>query len=348
MRHLLWSTLLIAIPAIAGAQQPAYVLEKVQSQPIKAVLSFKVKHPKARAIEWYLFLPKAPETYTQSKVRTITDPAGVEKEDLSPEKRPMFTITVPARTRDLQTSVFLKVKFEAIVHGWKLRRRQPGEKAPVPVELSKEDRKKYLLAFGDMDYQSQELQKWLKEYKLQRNPAESEIDFGRRVFLTIRSHFKYDYRTKLNRKASYVCQVDKSDCGGLSVLFASSMRANGIPARVLYGRWAQSAKENEKIKGTKYYQTHALAEFYADGIGWVRVDPSAAIVHDHSKEGLTFFGKSILPFFTIHIDPNIQFNAVRFGNREVHAMQGPAYFIFGNGSAEPRTITQDWQVERGP
>ena len=94
---------------------------------------------------------------------------------------------------------------------------------------------------------------------------------------------------------SKLCAQTKADCDGLSAVFVSALRANQIPARMLAGLPAKSAKPvNGVILG------HARAEFYAAKVGWVPVDPAYA--KGMKKEPLAHFGKDRADLVIAHID----------------------------------------------
>src|SRR5205085_6623815 len=116
-----------------------------------------------------------------------------------------------------------------------------------------------------------------------------------------------------------------SDCGGLSMLLVAALRAGGVPARTLYGRWAESAKPGEKADDQPFLQWHVKAEFYATGIGWVPVDMASGILHDKSPEGLEFFGKDPGNFLTIHVDPNMMVDTKVDGQKTLMGLQRPAF-----------------------
>src|SRR5438309_886991 len=106
------------------------------------------------------------------------------------------------------------------------------------------------------------VQKWVREHDLARRPGENDIDFARRVFVTIKRNLAYEFKTGMDRRASAVCRAGTTDCGGLSVLFVTILRGNDIPARTLVGRWAQSSKAKDIVGDSPYYQTHVKAEFF--------------------------------------------------------------------------------------
>jgi transglutaminase-like putative cysteine protease len=179
-----------------------------------------------------------------------------------------------------------------------------------------------------------------------REDDETDIDFARRVFSTIKANFKYDYRAEMDRRASVVCEDKQSDCGGLSVLFVSTLRANNIPARVLVGRWAVSSKPGQAISGVGYHQTHVKAEFFADDIGWVPVDMSSAILHDARGDGTQFFGRDRGDFLTMHIDPEVVINTIHFGRKQTPWLQGVTFWVTGQGNLEKLTTQETWVVRQ--
>src|SRR5207253_3603258 len=132
--------------------------------------------------------------------------------------------------------------------------------------------KLFLADYGDCDYKGDAFQQWLKTVDLTRKKDESDLDYARRAFLVIRAQFRYEFKAEMKRKVSVVCTAGKSDCAGLSMLYVAALRAHGIPARTLYGRWAKSTQPEAKLDGLVYSQWHVKAEFFAAGIGWVPAD----------------------------------------------------------------------------
>ncbi len=80
-------------------------------------------------------------------------------------------------------------------------------------------------------------------------------------------------------------------CADLNALFVALVRAVGIPARDVYGiRVADSARGYKSLgrSGDITKAQHCRAEFYAQGIGWVPVDPAdVRKVVLEEKPGLT-------------------------------------------------------------
>jgi transglutaminase-like putative cysteine protease len=195
-----------------------------------------------------------------------------------------------------------KAEYEATLIGRKLVKREPDVKYAPPDVLTPQSREYNLRSSPMYDFEEETFTDWLEEEELYRRKNESELHFARRAFLTIKSEFEYDYQAEMNRCCSNVCEAGKSDCGGLSVLFASVMRANKIPARALAGCWAKSSKPDAKLNGVRYSQVHIKAEVYITDIGWIPIDMSSAINHDKTPEGLHYFGNDPGDFLTMHVE----------------------------------------------
>lgn len=67
-------------------------------------------------------------------------------------------------------------------------------------------------------------------------------------------------------------------CGDLNALFVGLARAAGVPARDLYGVRVAASKHGYKSLGANTEviskAQHCRAEFYAEGYGWIPVDPA--------------------------------------------------------------------------
>lgn len=335
----------VAAPAAADdPPAPREFLEVKDARRVSAVLTFEVTYPNLKAAEWVVFAPAAPELPGQADVKTTLDPAGTPAKDRSPLGRALVTARVPAKTAAEKTTRPVAVTYEATLRSRTLKPLLGGAKAPRVAPLTDAERKLYLADTADIDFAADEFKTWMADKALVRTRRESEITFARRAFLALRSATTYEYRPELDRRASAVCKSGKSDCGGMSVLFAAVMRANGVPARTLFGRWAQSARPDEKLGDTGYYMWHVKAEFFADGVGWVPVDLASGVLHDTSKEGLRFFGHDPGDFLTMHIDPGLKLDTGLFGVETVQNLQEPAVWVSGPGKLDGRTIKQGWRV----
>jgi transglutaminase-like putative cysteine protease len=331
---------------VGGTPAPEYVLVTSNARRIEAVLTYELRYDNVSAAEWIVFGAAAPELPGQAGVKSRFEPEAKLVKDLSPLGRPIFLARVPASKERYARSVPIRITYEAQLRARHLRPRKA--EAPAVEGLAPTERSATLYKGGDVDLDAPAFQQWLRANKLARNAAESDVDFGRRVFLALKNQLTYVYTSSLDRRASAVCQAGKSDCGGMATLFVSVLRAQGIPARTLVGRWAQSADPNQKLSGSAYYQWHVKAEFFAQGVGWVPVDLSSAVLHDKSKAGLAYFGHDPGDFFTQHVDTNLEMDTIHFGRQQLHNLQTPAIWVTGSGSVDLRKETEGWQVRALP
>jgi len=335
---------LSGLPAAPPA--PAYVLETADPRRVEAVLTYTVRCDGVRAREWIVFAAQAPELPGQTKVESRLEPGGTSAKELSPLKRPVLTARVPARQKDLESALPIRVTYVATLRSRKLKPLAGGTDPPKVEAPGDREREAALAARGEIDSKSEAVQAWLRERKLRREQDESDVDFARRVFLDLRANFRYEYKPGADAHASAVCRAGRSDCGGLSGLFVAALRANGVPARTLYGRWARSAEAGAKLGEVPYYQAHVKAEFYADGVGWVPADVASGILHDRSKEGLSYFGNDPGDFLTFHVDPDLDLDARAFGRQQATCLQVPAHWVVGTGKLEETTPKEGWEVKK--
>ncbi|MEO9590622.1 transglutaminase-like domain-containing protein [Rhodopirellula bahusiensis] len=210
--------------------------------------------------------------------------------------------------------------------------------------LSPDDRQNFLHSTPEYDYPSEVFQRWKSKNRLKRDRNEGEVRFARRVFQNLATTFRYSYVPSEDRTASRLCLSEATDCGGLSTLFASVMRSEGVPARILSGRWASSARPGEKLNDHPYYQYHVIAEFHAQGVGWIPVDTSSAILHDRTESKLKYFGQSPGDFITYHIDPCVEFETDLYGSYRADYFQIPLMWVRGEGSLDDYRHQESWTV----
>jgi transglutaminase-like putative cysteine protease len=227
--------------------------------------------------------------------------------------------------------------YAATLHSRRLQPLAPGQPAPRVPDLSKAEAKLALGAAGQMDFEAAEFKKWLKALKLQKAQAHDEVAFARDVYRIVHEHIAYKYDPEQDRHASKLCGGKTTDCGGMSVLFTAVMRANQVPARCLVGRWARSAKADDKLDGTVYYQWHVKAEFFARGVGWVPVDVAG-----------NAFGDDPGDFLVMHIDPDLMVDTKHFGQKTITWAQGPVFWVSGAGKLDKGNTVEDWKVRKLP
>ena len=210
--------------------------------------------------------------------------------------------------------------------------------------LTASERALYLDASGMLDYNSNEFQHWLASENLKRHVDERNLDFAWRVFARIRQLYTYHYDSNQDRNVSKLCQTNQTDCGGLSLMFASALRANQMPARTLFGRKTKSDSAPSNVR-TGYGSDHVIAEFYEQGVGWIPVDMAAAISHKES-DALRYFGSDPGDLVTLHIDPCFKVDTMLFGQEVIEYLQSPHFWFRGRGTTNDWSANVLWQVRK--
>jgi hypothetical protein len=341
--------LLLSLTDFSAAQdRPAYVLKTAPARRVRAVLTFNVKAPKMNADEWIVLVARPPVLPCQVDVQTKMEPAARPTKELSPRRQPILIAQVPAKTKALKTGLQVRVTIEATLMSRQLTPLPTDAAAPHVAELPKAERRLSLAKTPHFNFDEPAFQRWLEKHHLHRKAGESAVALARRVFQVICKGFRYQWPVRHKGSASATTEAGRGDCGCLATVFVSALRANGIPARLRVGRWAQSVKRGETVGGSAYYQTHAQAEFYADGIGWVPADPTLALIGP-AGQALQHFGNDPGNFLTLHLDSELQLNTVHFGVQYVDWLQDVAYWARGaRNGLDGSSTTQDWQVQELP
>jgi len=221
----------------------------------------------------------------QAKSEILTD------KGLLPQK--VFFIHYPVVQENQRHSTSVEAIYELILMSRRLVMGAPT--VPVPP-LDENMRQVYLASASDADYEIPIFRTWLKSNNLVRQKEESDLAFAYRALSFIGEHFTYKWVIGSPNKASEICNQGWSHCGPLTALFVATMRANGIPARMLFGRWAKSSGEPTDLF---HDRDHVKGEFFADGIGWVPVDTSGAV---SSKNIYRNFGQDKGDHIVLNID----------------------------------------------
>jgi transglutaminase-like putative cysteine protease len=337
MRLLLLLCAAAACPA-ALAAPPAWVLETKPGQRIEATMTFEVTPPPTiRVREWVFGACEAPELPSQTKVSTRLTPTGAVLKEKGGTGRGL----VVTRMAGSSKPVIVTVRYEATLMARKLV--PAGEDSPAPVApLPKAERTRWLATSKHHDHDAPAFRNWLKAERLMRDKDEGDVEFARRVYRHLVKTYNYEYVPDQDRRASGLCKVGKSDCGGLSTLFVGAMRANGVPARQLAGHNAVSGKRGVTAADLQY---HVRSEFFADGVGWVPVDVSFGVVGGRTDG---HFGDDPGNHLTQHVDPDLVFDLKLYRGAkpvEMSWLQGLGHWYIGEGSGALQ-IVEDWQVKK--
>ncbi|MBY0524851.1 MAG: transglutaminase domain-containing protein [Gemmataceae bacterium] len=334
---LLWTSLVLAAP-------PTHRLEVTPAKEIEAVLTQEYSFPKFQATEWVVVIPKPLDLPCQDKVRSNVEIAGSKKPAMEPRGLVLYRLS--GKEKQFQQGFQVQARYSATLFSRRLIALDSGEKPPATVDLKADERREWLKSSKDFDWESKDFQQWLTKENLRRQDQESDVDLARRIFLHISTQFKYHYAVQMDRAASAVCRAGKSDCGGLSGMYVSALRANQVPARTLAGRWALSAKKDDQISGIVYYQVHVKAEFFADGIGWVPVDMAGGVQQGDKAKDLRYFGNDKGDFLVLGLPVNHVIDVKGFDKLSFRGdLQGSTYWGVGKGTMDPVKVTEDWKVE---
>jgi transglutaminase-like putative cysteine protease len=172
-----------------------------------------------------------------------------------------------------------------------------GEPQPVLEVTSRfrtRDRKVELKPGGGMQATASELATYLKPTELMPTDgivrdtalgitkhARTDVDKARAVYEWVVENTERNPKTRGcgvgDIKAMLEAKALNGKCADLNALFVGLLRAAGVPARDVYGiRVAESARGYRSLgkAGDITKAQHCRAEFYAQGIGWVPVDPA--------------------------------------------------------------------------
>jgi transglutaminase-like putative cysteine protease len=340
---LLGAVLLAPQPQVNTQPAPRYAIETKFARKVVATITWDKNAPNLKATEWVIFAPAAPNMPgRQVNVTSSMSLPNKVLSELSPLHQHVLRAQMPVKSDALKSKVHLQVTYKADLYSRNLVQLPADAKAPV-VALDAKMQAHFLATTDLINFKDKAFQKWLDQHKLRKGASESDVDFARRVYLVITKGFTYEYKDSMDRHATVVCQAGKSDCGGLAIVFVSALRANGVPARLVAGRWAFSADP----KSGDPYQYHVKAEFFAQGVGWVPADLSSGL-NDKSPGGLAYFGHESGDFLVLHFDHGLILDTVHFGKQTLTWLQLPAIWATGTGSFDSSSDTQDWQVKNVP
>ncbi len=280
-----------------------FYVERKPAFTFKATLAENWVTPHAGVGMLHVFAPVLPELPGQWNVSTRLFISGNDKVkanhvvEASNNKRPMLGLHIKSKALSLKSMTPLRVTYEGTLFSRTLRWETPPKAVP---ELTEEQRYQYLMTSTTMDHNDTQFIRWIIDRDLERRKDEQTIKFAHRVFTYFVKNAKYggDTSSYESRRPSRVCKSFENDCGGLALLFVAVMRANDVPARTLFGRWAIPQTD-------KYGQYHVMAEFFVPGSGWVPVDISGTIVHKPNDQN-AFFGNTDGQFIVFHVDTDLQ------------------------------------------
>jgi hypothetical protein len=310
-----------------------------------ASLKWWLKTPDCDATKWVVLYPDPPNTDNQrllsaSLTADGTPASGASIRELSPYQRAVLMINFDANDQTRHSIATFGHYSIALAP----RQLVPGAGPELGSPLAAGDRQLYLSSSGLLDYRSSSFQHWLQSEELLRRANESDMDFAWRVFSKIRALYVYNYDSAQDRHASQLCSTNRTDCGGLSIMFASTLRNSGIPARTLFGRHTTSDKAPGDVR-TTYGAAHVISEFYQPEVGWIPVEMSGAVSRKDA-DPLRFFGRDPGNLVTLHYDTDLQVDTILFGQSLVEYLQCPTFWVRGHGTTDNWSAQILWQITK--
>jgi transglutaminase-like putative cysteine protease len=326
--------------AIAAETATEYRMIVISQRAIKARLRVEAETA-SQPKEWFLATPQPPELDRQIDVTARLTPSGRSGRELSAQRRPILV----SRVKGSSPRLDIEAEYSMTLLARSLVARREGEPVPEIAELSNAERASWLLNTPLCAHREREFQRWLDDEGLRRGADESVVDFGRRVFEYVRKEFSYEHLNELDRRVTHVCREKKSDCLGLCVVYVSIMRANDIPARILVGRWAQSAVAGDMLGDAVYTKEHVKCEFRAPGVGWIPLDPATALLQQHERAAKRHFGLDTGDFVTMHVNDQLVLQAGHAPRRTIPFLQGVYVWILSESKSNEIRLRLQWQVE---
>lgn len=333
------AAILLSTPGFA--QRPAHILLSEPARNVEATYTFEARYPKLTANEWEIVVARPPDLSGQSVTRFTVTPRGEELLEESDLKQPIVRTLLASETDDQRQMLRVVVSTQATMRSRRLIRFPAGSKLPAVPVLNDHDRGAALASTSRIDHAGDSFQKWLDANALRRRKRDSDVDFARRAFLTMTKLLEYQRPFDHDGKASSTVETGRGDCGCLSTVFVGVMRASGVPARELVGRLLKSEKSFE----TSEYGVHARAEFFAERIGWIPVDPSFAL---GDASPLNHFGNDPGDLLTLHLDGDLVHQTKSFGKATLVRLQGVALWASGHGNFEDAEVREDWVIRDLP
>jgi hypothetical protein len=285
------------------SQDGPFYVEAKPAFIFKATLAEDLVCPHSEDGTLHVYAPVLPELSSQTNVSTRLYVAGHDKlkaeavTESSVSQQPMLVLHIQSDQLSPRAGIPLRLEYEGTLFARTLKQGRPPKEVP---DLTKEERRRYLMASVTMDHEDPAFLRWMSDHGLKRRDDEPAMPFARRVFTHLIGAAKYggDTSSYEARRPSRVCKSCTSDCGGLALLFVAVMRANEVPARTLFGRWAIPQTDS-------YGQYHVMAEFFVEQSGWVPVDIASTLVHT-PKDSDAFFGNTDGQFLAFHVDTDLE------------------------------------------
>ncbi len=124
---------------------------------------------------------------------------------------------------------------------------------------------------------------WMEQNDSQERIIDQAIGYFRS------NNFQYTFNPPLMLKDpvdAFLFEKRKGYCEHYASAFAFLMRAAGIPARMVVGYLGGDRNPYGNYLIVRQYHAHAWTEVFLEGKGWVRIDPTTAVVPERVSMGL--------------------------------------------------------------
>jgi transglutaminase-like putative cysteine protease len=317
-----------------GVYSHGYVLEHRPVRRVEVTMSTKYTSADGHVERWAVFPPAFPELPRQRGIKLTFQPAAMPVADDGLLKQKVHIIRAADRPKELEA----KVHCAMTLYTNRMIPLLTGQARP-DVSITPADAAVFTHPTSDME--TKVFKEFVAAHGLRRGPKESELDFARRTFLVIAREFKYLYPCIEGKD---VIEVGKGDCGALSWAFIRVMRASHIPARLILGHWADSETPDKDRKKPPDDHSHAKAEFFVAGLGWVDADLSGGVDAIARGNPLVCFGNEPGDFIVTDFDIDRQ---VRIWPSEPPTKLGgtQGFFYWYQGSAKTIRTESHWLVK---
>ena len=275
------SLLVLAAISSEASDHDEWHMEYAFKQRVSVTLFMNGTTRQGGIKEYDVFAAVPPELAQQRQIRSsfhVRDSLFrvLYTNELSIYHRPIMIARIAAVTAADEADLTVSATHEVTLF---TRRLVQGANPNVSPTLPPSDRAVATADSRLIDYKSPKFSAFLDANHLRRQPSESAIAFGHRAQQFV--HEKMTPVASDNKSLSDLCDSPKGLCGEHAWFFVGIMRASGIPARALVGHWVNLKSE--------IHQPHVKTEFFADGVGWIPVDPGSS------------FGTEEGNFLTLHL-----------------------------------------------
>jgi transglutaminase-like putative cysteine protease len=135
---------------------------------------------------------------------------------------------------------------------------------------------KYLKSTYYFDYETDEIQKLIQEFKVD---SLSNKEKAKQIYLKIRDNWRYNpYRislSKQNYKASIISKKTETHCIDKSILLIACLRGLQIPAKIHLAKVKNHIGVERLVEkfGTNEISPHGMVDIYLEG-KWLKVSPA--------------------------------------------------------------------------